>query len=157
MAELIGIISGVTGIVAFCGQTITGVLAVKRLFRDIKNAPELIQHLNDNLAHIATSRTSIARIQEELGKCNIPNATLGQALKLCSDASDRLRKQIESAVEAFEDGKGIIKQDKKFQWASRRCWESLKVAFERDELMKVLENLSRAQANLESAKMDAVL
>ena len=79
MAEIIGIVASGVGLAAFAGQTLDGALKVQRLWNAVKNAPQDVADLVDEVVSTASllsdiearviQMPSIARLQTPLEKC----------------------------------------------------------------------------------------
>ena len=133
MAEIFGVASGVLSIAGFACQLAQSAAFLHDFFKDIRNAPKIVQRISEEL-YILTS--ILLEIQESY---DIPDTGLRNSLQYC-------RKRLDEVL-------AFIKNIDPAQYAQkrRRLWSQCQVALKRSDLMKYLAELDRCKLMLVQA------
>ncbi|KAI2627803.1 hypothetical protein GGR54DRAFT_652638 [Hypoxylon sp. NC1633] len=130
MAEALGVVSGIISIIGFSGQLAQGSAFLYDFFRDVKDAPEDIKKISDELLIVTLI------LKEIQSSSTTETASMGPALVYCegviSDLSDVVKK--------LESTPNMRK--------GRRIWRHFKTGLRRSEIAKHLGRLERAKSML---------
>ncbi|KAH7400462.1 hypothetical protein BKA64DRAFT_482361 [Cadophora sp. MPI-SDFR-AT-0126] len=134
MAEAVGLAASIASLVAIVGQVGKSVLFIKGFFEDIKNAPDDIRSLAEEIEMLASAAQKtkglLVKYQETGLGLDVENEC--KALKRYVGMVERLGVKIEKDVKKFGDGKG-------------RWWQRMQSAARKKELAGFLKGLERTK------------
>ncbi|CAD6452064.1 a16ff784-813b-4995-b4de-8d5ee30518a8 [Sclerotinia trifoliorum] len=137
MAEALGVASGAIGIVSFAVQLGDGILKLKSFWDAVKDAPEEILYILDELD---TTRLLLKEIEDSLGNQTTSPAA-ARSLRLCQKGMDTLNNTV----------KELDKEMRK-----RKKWGGVKVAMKKELLEKMEKRLEKANSLMTMAHQNYI-
>jgi len=135
MAAVLGVVSGAVSLAGFAGQLAQGTLFLCGFFKDIKDAPEDVRRLLEELTLLERLFGGIQR------SFSGHDPDLEQALRFCEQKIGELS----TFVKLHEPAVGMKKGEV--------FWKKLKLASRQSELVKYLGGLERAKSMVLQACM----
>lgn len=130
MSEALGVAAGVISIAGFAGQLAQSSAFLYNFFKDLKNAPEYVRSLSNELQVITSILITIEK------SFNIQDRDLEHALKYCEQTINGLS----DIIRTVEPVPNLKKQQK--------LWKQFNAALKGSELAKRLGTLERAKTML---------
>lgn len=147
MAEILGIVSGAAGLVGLSGQILQGCLFAKAFFNDVKNAPDDIKRILEELEILQAAAEKTKLLFEEVNgsHANINEQFFDPPLTLCFGIVTRLGKKLAEVSQKIETTK------------SSRWWEMMKAAARTKIINGQLVSLERAKSSLLIVQQDITM
>lgn len=140
--DVFGAVSGAVGILAVTLQVARG---VSNLIGEIKDAPQSLQRLNQELQDLESILSQIDRANVGGSKINIGSTAVEISLKTCRDELERLQHLLKPlAPKSAEDG------------IHRRTFQGLKKLFKDDDIREAVNALQSRKLSICLALMTSL-